>query len=292
MFAIAAVVYVGVVAFLLLGMFRRRHHGAETDGTPPMPGAFSGTPLIIGGGVILPVVVLVPLFAGIVLTMRSLRDETGPQDLQIQVTGRQWFWDVNYPQFGIRTANEIHIPAGRRVEVQVTSRDVIHSFWVPELSGKIDVLPDRTNSMWIEADQPGTYRGECAEFCGLQHANMAFVVIAQSQQDFDAWTAQQSQPAPFPADAHLLDGEQVFLGSACVYCHTVRGTNASGEVGPDLTHLASREYLAAGTVQNTKGALAGWILNPQSIKPGNKMPGTALDADELNALLDYLETLK
>jgi cytochrome c oxidase subunit 2 len=174
----------------------------------------------------------------------------------------------------------------------LTSDDVIHSFWVPELNGKLDLNPEQTNALVIQADAPGEYRGQCAEFCGIQHAKMALLVVAEPPDAYAAWVTQQQQDAPAPLDEQTEFGQQVFLGSACVYCHTVRGTNASGVLGPDLTHLASRRTLAAATTPNTRGHLAGWIVDPQGIKPGNKMPPTDLAADELQALLVYLESLQ
>jgi cytochrome c oxidase subunit 2 len=210
----------------------------------------------------------------------------------VEVTGRQWWWEVRYPESGVVTANEIRIPAGRPVRLVVTSGDVIHSVWIPELHGKIDMIPGRSNSQVIIADEPGEYRGECAEFCGAQHAKMQFIVVAEPPERFAAWLERQAQPANAPADAMQLEGREIFLGSACVYCHAVRGTNANSNFGPDLTHLASRRTLAAGMLANNRGNLSGWVLNPQQIKPGNKMPPTALSGEELNALLAYLESLE
>ena len=191
------------------------------------------------------------------------------------------------------TANEIHIPAGQTVTLHVTTADVIHSFWVPELHGKIDLIPGQTNTVTIEADKVGTYRGQCAEFCGAQHAHMAFFVIAQSAEDFNAWLKDQSQPSVNPKVGSLeQQGQQAFLGSSCVYCHTIQGTNASGHVGPDLTHLASRKTIGSGILPNNPGNLAGWIINSQTIKPGNHMPPINLNGDQIQALLAYLTTLK
>ena len=245
------------------------------------------------GGIAIPIVVLAGLFA---LTLRTL-PRTSPASasatgLTIEVVGRQWFWDVAYPGTGVRTANEIHIPVGIPVNVEVSSGDVVHSFWVPELNRKIDMIPGQTNRVTLEADQAGTYRGQCAEFCGLQHAHMAFYVVAEPKAKFDAWLARESQPAALPSTPELERGQQVLLGSACVYCHTISGTTASGKIGPDLTHLASRRSLAAALLPNSRGYLAAWILDPQHLKPGNKMPGTDLSGTELQALLAYLESLK
>jgi cytochrome c oxidase subunit 2 len=212
--------------------------------------------------------------------------------LRIHVTGVQWWWRVFYPEEQVTTANEIHIPTNRPVELLLDTNDVIHSFWVPRLHGKVDMIPGKTNTLVLQADTPGEYVGECAEFCGTQHARMHLRVIAQSPEEFDAWLQAQSQPAPSPPEGILREGQQIFLGSACVYCHAIRGTNASGVIGPDLTHLASRRTLAAGTVPNTRGYLMGWIADPHGIKPGNRMPPTYLDADDLDALVTYLESLE
>jgi cytochrome c oxidase subunit 2 len=238
----------------------------------------------------MPVVVLVGVYALSLGTMRAIRGQ-GSDEVVIDVIGHQFWWEVRYPNQEIVTANEIHIPVGEPVALRLTSADVIHSFWVPELHGKLDLTPGLTTHLLLQADQPGEYRGQCAEFCGVQHARMGLLVIAGTRADFDAWVARQQLPAAPPTDEVAIAGQQVLLGSSCVYCHTVAGTNATGTLGPDLTHLASRRTLAAATVPNTRGHLAGWIIDPQAIKPGNKMPPTNLSAEELLALLAYLETL-
>jgi cytochrome c oxidase subunit 2 len=286
---IASAVIFGVVLVLLfVAVLRRR--GAEQ--AAPTTGR-GGLWIPAVGGIAIPIVVLAALFA---LTLQTL-PKTSPASasatgLTVEVVGRQWFWDVSYPGRGVRTANEIHVPVGIPVNVEVSSGDVVHSFWVPELNRKIDMIPGQTNRVTLEADRAGTYRGQCAEFCGLQHAHMAFYVVAEPKAKFDAWVARESRPAPPPSTQELERGQQVLLGSACVYCHTIDGTNATGRIGPDLTHVASRLSLAAGLLPNSKGYLGGWILDPQHFKPGNKMPGTDLSGSELQALLAYLESLK
>src|SRR5690606_11816783 len=204
----------------------------------------------------------------------------------------QFWWAVHYPESGVVTANEIVIPTGRAVRIELTSEDVIHSFWVPVLGGKADLIPGRTNQTYIEADEPGRYRGQCAEFCGVQHANMRVFVEALTPDAFESWLADQAAPAETPADdeAFVL-GQQVFLSVGCASCHTVRGQGATGEIGPDLTHVRSRQTLAGGTIENTPGNMAAWILRPQSMKPGAPMPDTQLGADELDALLSFLTEL-
>jgi cytochrome c oxidase subunit 2 len=215
-----------------------------------------------------------------------------PPALTIEVIGHMWWWEVRYPDHEVTTANEIYIPAGQPVNIRLTTNDVIHSFWVPELNGKIDMIPGKTNTLWLQAAEPGIYRGLCTEFCGLQHAKMQYLVIAVPPNAFAQWVEAQRQPAPAPTDETTRLGQQIFLGSACVYCHAIRGTNASGQLGPDLTHIASRRTLGAGILPNNRGTLGGWTINSQHIKPGNRMPPMNLSGAELQALLDYLATLR
>jgi cytochrome c oxidase subunit 2 len=284
-FGLATLVALVVFGLFLYALFRRR--GPDDEASPNRDRL-----LIIGGGVVIPAIILVVLFFFNLATMGVLAAPDVPEERVVEVVGRQWWWEVNYPASQVTTANEIHIPVGLPVQLKLTSADVIHSFWVPELHGKMDLIPNRTNTFWLQADQPGVYLGECAEFCGIQHAKMALVVVAVPPQQYAAWLEDQSQAAPQPDDPLLVEGQQIFLGSACVYCHTVKGTNATGKLGPDLTHLASRRTLAAGILENNRGNLAGWIINPQHIKPGNRMPPTNLSGPELQALLAYLESLE
>jgi cytochrome c oxidase subunit 2 len=196
------------------------------------------------------------------------------------------------PSRSFSTANEIHIPVGRPVELTLRSIDVIHSFWVPNLHGKKDLIPGQVNTLLLQADRAGVFRGQCAEFCGLQHANMALHVVAEPQEQFAKWQAQQRRPAPEPANDAQRRGREVFMASSCVLCHKIGGTMAGGVTGPDLTHVASRLSLAAGTLPNTRGHLAGWIVDPQMHKPGNNMPPNLLSPGDLQALLSYLDTLR
>jgi cytochrome c oxidase subunit 2 len=216
--------------------------------------------------------------------------------LTIEVTGTQWWWKVRYasddPTRILQTANEIHIPVGRPVAIRGGSDDVIHSFWAPSLQGKRDLIPGRTTLEWLQADRPGEYRGQCAEFCGLQHAHMAFWVIAESTEQFNSWWDHQLQPALEPADEHHRQGQDIFLKGACILCHAIRGTAAAAQIGPDLTHFGSRKTIAAGTLSNTKGNLAGWIADPQTIKPGTHMATVPIQPAEMQPLIDYLESLK
>jgi cytochrome c oxidase subunit II len=214
----------------------------------------------------------------------------------INISGRQWWWQLEYvdtlPSNRFRTANEILIPVGRPVVVNVTSRDVIHSFWVPNLHGKRDLIPGYVTSLWFQADREGTFRGQCAEFCGLQHANMALFVRAVSEGDFDAWLAAQRQPGAEPASDVQRRGRDVFLSTTCVQCHAIRGTRAGGAYGPDLTHVGSRATIAAGRLPNTAENLQRWIRNPHEFKPGNKMPPHDLNNSDLRAVAEYLRSLK
>lgn len=221
---------------------------------------------------------------------------TDPGPLTIQVTGRQWWWEFQYqdPDFSRRltTANEIHIPVGRAVQFVGTASDVIHSFWIPNLHGKQDLIPGHYQATVLRADTAGRWIGECGEFCGYQHAHMRFVVVAESPERFARWYEAQLAPANEPGDSSARKGRDVFLAHSCVTCHTIDGTLAGGKVGPTLTHVASRATLAAGTLPNTRGHLAGWILAPQRIKPGVRMPDNQLGAADLDALLDYLQSLR
>jgi cytochrome c oxidase subunit 2 len=289
MFGIATVVFVIVTVLLLIALLRKH----RTDEKPPTHSTERRllVSVVIGGGLIPAVVLLIVVALGILIENASADASAG--DVTIEVIGHRWWWEIHYPEQNIVTANELHIPAGKAVQVKLTSADVIHSFWVPQLHGKLDLIPGQTNTFTLESDQIGTFDGFCAEYCGLQHAHMAFRVIADSTDDFNIWLQNQSRPAPDPDvnQADLLTGQQVFLGSSCVYCHAIQGTNASGTLGPDLTHIASRQTLGAGALPNNRGNLAGWIINSQTTKPGNLMPPMDIDPSQLPALLDYLESL-
>lgn len=242
---------------------------------------------------------VVVLFAFLVADAATGRVVTSPParpPVQIRVTGHQWWWEVQYrdrePQRWVTTANEIHVPVGSPVVVELRSSDVIHSFWPPNLTGKRDLIPGRENSLWFQADSAGVFRGVCAEYCGYQHAKMAFVVVAEPPERFAEWLSRQRDTAATPTDELSLRGRAVFLGSSCPMCHAIAGTPAGSRVGPDLTHLGSRRTIAAGTLPYNRGNLAGWIMNPQAIKPGAKMPPSSLSPEDLHALLAYLETLR
>jgi cytochrome c oxidase subunit 2 len=231
-----------------------------------------------------------------VSTGASISRVGGLRPLRIDVVGHQWWWEVSYPDANpqniVSTANEIHVPVGRPVLIKMTSQDVIHSFWAPNLDGKKDLIPGHETRTWFRADSAGVYRGQCAEFCGHQHAKMAFFIVAEPRLAFEHWLQSQRGQASTPTDSLAQAGERVFLSASCSMCHAIAGTSAGSKVGPDLTHLASRRTIAAGTLPNNRGNLAGWILDPQGIKPGAKMPPNQLDPQSLQALLAYLGTLK
>jgi cytochrome c oxidase subunit 2 len=287
----------GAVFLLVLGVLYRalthpghrvEPHKSDNDRGP--------SKWVLAGGVALPLLVLVPL---LVVTLQVLAALTLPKDkgvLEVVITGWQWWWDVQYtgetPESRLRTANELHIPVGRPVRVRLEADDVIHSFWVPALQGKMDLVPGQVNTTWIQADSAGVYRGECAEYCGLQHARMQFRVIALPADEFTAWRAAQQKPAVPAADSLSRAGHTVFMTAGCALCHSIRGTAARSVAGPDLTHFASRSTIAAGTLPNTRGHLAGWIGNPQAIKPGNLMPRIPLRPEELRAVVAYLASLR
>ncbi|MBY5161376.1 cytochrome c oxidase subunit II [Salsipaludibacter albus] len=245
--------------------------------------------LVLGGGIVLPGVVLTGLFVLGVWTM-SRPPPTG--DLVVEVVAHQFWWEVTYRQVpGVEpfaTANEIHVPTDTDVDFRLRSEDVIHSFFVPQLAGKVDMVPGRVTSLTLSADQPGVYEGACAEFCGMQHARMRMRIVAQEPDDFAAWADGQTRPAQAPEGPEEVRGREVFLARSCVGCHTIRGVAEEGDVGPDLTHLATRDEIAAGTLPLDESNLRAWIDNAQSIKGGARMPPQDLPDEELDALVAYL----
>lgn len=287
-----ALIFALVMAFLFAALAQRR---SDADRPPRERGHGRGKLRAVIIAALATAAALVGLLIYDFVLTRSLVAHAGDA-LPLRVVAHQWWWEVIYlddsSQVVARTANEIHIPVGRRVAIDLESRDVIHSFWVPNLQGKVDAIPGRMNRVVLSADEPGTYRGQCAEFCGLQHANMAFYVIAEPPEKFQAWLEHQRSPAASPTDELGISGERVFMSAPCALCHAVRGTLAMGSAGPDLTHLASRLSLASGTLENTRGNLAAWFMDPQHTKPGTHMPATHLDAANADALLYYLQTLK
>jgi cytochrome c oxidase subunit 2 len=290
MIALAAIVYAIVIGAMVVATARNRRRAPSTvDMSTP------GIRWIIIGGVILPALVFSAVFGVAETALGRYPDPRSA--LTINVTGHQWWWELEYalPQLSdhVKSANEIHIPAGVPVRLLVTTADVIHSFWVPQLQGKIDLIPGDTNDLRLMARKPGTYRGQCAEFCGAQHANMAITVIADDSATFARWLERQLADASPPTDSTLVMGQRLVVGGPCSLCHTVRGTPALGRTGPDLTHVGSRLTIAAGTLPNQLGTLEAWITNAQSIKPGAKMPALGeFTGQQLRAVAAYVASLK
>lgn len=292
--SIASVVFAATMGMLFWAIWRS-HRRARAGELPPVDGQRRMT-LGVGIGAAATVVILLVYFSVDLAVGRTLQVPSDRPHLLVKVTGHQWWWDVQYPdsfpQRWVTDANEIHVPARTPVLVELTSNDVIHSLWIPNLSGKKDLIPRYRDTLWFEAERPGVYRSQCAEFCGHQHAKMALQVVVHEPEEFARWREHARQPAPPPADSITQRGQEVFLAGRCVLCHRIQGTPAGSRAGPDLTHLASRRTLAAGTLPNTRGNLAGWILDPQRVKPGANMPPNALAPADLDALLAYLETLR
>ena len=289
MVVIGTLVFVGVV--VILGVALRRRRGSTADLATAEP-AVSEHRWVIGGGLVFPVLVLAGVFIATLSTLRAFASTDDPAAPDVVVIGHQWWWEVRYPRSGAVTANEIHIPVGSRMRVELRSADVIHSLWIPNLEGKTDLVPGQRNYMTVRADSAGVYVAECAEFCGMQHAHMRLSVVAQDPARYARWIEAERQPAGAPGDPVAAAGQLAFMNHSCAFCHSVRGTPAAGQVGPDLTHVGSRLMLGAGTIANTSGNLAAWISNPDRIKPGTKMPPIALDGATLQAIVHYLETLK
>ena len=285
MFALSVIIFAGVMATLAIGIWGRR------DGAPGRRERV-GRHLVVIGGFVVPAVVILGVMAYNTYVSVDLEEPPTTPTLTIRVRSNQWWWHVHYPDHDVTTANEIHIPAGQSVMLRLTSDDVIHAFWVPELQGKRDMMPDHVGRLWLQADEPGTYRGQCAEFCGMQHAKMQFLVIAHEPAAFEAWLEERQAPRPDLTDEEAIRGKAVFSEHGCGDCHRVRGTDATGELGPDLTNLATRRELGAGTLPNTRENLAAWILNAQAFKAGNLMPPAPMPDEDLQDLLAYLKTLR
>lgn len=276
MLALGGAVFLLFLALLLRGLARGP------------AGRVSERNWLVGGGLVMPLVVVAVVLGFTLVAMARLANQPTQNELIVEVNGHQWWWEVRYPDLGVVTANEIHLPVERPILMRVRSEDVIHSFWIPSLAGKIDLLPDKTNTMSFSANEAGTYRGVCAEFCGLQHAKMRLTALVSSQDDFDQWAAQQAEPATEVESR----GRDVFLSAECPDCHTVRGTPADGSTGPDLTHLASRTTLAAGSIPNSTEQLTAWVRNPHAFKEGVEMEAAELSEADLADLIAYLESLQ
>jgi cytochrome c oxidase subunit 2 len=289
---------VTVVMWVLIFWVAGRWRGTLLEHAPH--DAPSDKRWIVIGGFLAPAIILFTIFVVTLNTMKAFpmgdhEAHAGPPS--IVVTGHQWWWEIEY-RFGdtsqhVVDANELHVPTGQPIDIELQTRDVIHSFWIPRLHGKVDLVPGFQNHMRVQVDEPGLYRGECAEYCGPQHAHMILLVDAQRPSDFQAWLASARQPSAAPADPVAARGEEVFMTNACVLCHSIRGTDAHGLVGPDLTHVGSRKAIAANTYPNGRGYLEAWVTHAQSMKPDSQMPSiTAFTGDDLRALVTYLEGLK
>jgi cytochrome c oxidase subunit II len=297
---VSVVVFAFVTVWLLLVIFRgRREWAAQVASEPPLstegPRTKSMTILVVSA-VVATIVILFGLLVADFSVGRSLQPPQTTKALTIKITGRQWWWQIEYldpePVKGFITANELHLPVGQPVQLLLQSADVIHSFWIPNLQGKKDLIPGHQTSLWLTPDRVGTFRGQCAEFCGYQHAHMRLLAIVETPEEFGRWQEAQRQSAPAPSNDSQRHGQHVFLSKTCAMCHTIQGTPANSRIGPPLTHLASQQTIAAGSFPNNRGHLAGWILDPQALKPGVRMPPNQLSPDDLQALLDYLESLK
>lgn len=290
--ALVSVLVLGTLAWALVRGHRRRGEHARDAGAA----AERSMAQAVGGALVVTVIILFGILLSSFWTGRAIASLSASNAAAVTINGHQFWWEVQYedatPSRRVTTANELHVPVGRPVKLQLGSRDVIHSFWVPMLHGKRDLLPDRTTTLWIQADQAGEFQGQCAEFCGRQHAHMAIRVVAQTDADFNRWLDAQRAAAAEPATEQARHGRDVFLTSRCSACHAILGTPANGLIGPDLTHFASRPTIGAGTLPMTRDALARWIANPQLDKPGNLMPPNPLSASDLDALVAYLEGLK
>ncbi|MBX6331910.1 MAG: cytochrome c oxidase subunit II [Gemmatimonadaceae bacterium] len=285
-----------IVIVLAIELVTLRHRGRTVADTPLVASPGSTRGIVVGLAITAVVTLAFFIYSAVVLG--ATERPRGRPGAKIEIIGHQWWWEARYlggtPDQAVATANELHIPIGVPVALQVTSADVIHSFWIPQLQGKIDVIPGIRNTFWIRADTAGTFHGQCAEFCGLQHAHMMLTVTAEDARSFQRWLAAQSAPAAAapPSDTAAAAGGRAFMSSACALCHTVRGTGAHGILGPDLTHVASRHMLGAGAVRNTPGALNAWITDAPSLKPGADMPRIDLTPATMHAIVAYLQTLR
>jgi cytochrome c oxidase subunit II len=290
---ICAVIFVVVAGLLTYSILRFRRRPGQESGEPPQ---VYGSNQIELAWTVVPVLIVVVLFLATARYIFGIEGlEPPPNALRVTVVGHQWWWEIRYPDLGIVTANELHVPVSDQRDSTPTfltlqSADVIHSFWVPQLAGKMDVIPNKTNRVWIDPHTPGLYVGQCAEFCGVQHAGMLLRVTVHPTDEFAAWVA--AQQAPASDDPEVRAGRDVFQSTACINCHTVRGTPANGLFGPDLTHLMSRSTLGAGVAPNTPEHLREWIDDPDALKPGALMPAMKLSRADLDQLVAYLLTLR
>ena len=282
--AVILVVVAGFITYIAIKHRRRpgREEGSQVEGNLRLEILWTAVPVGI---------LAVVLFFS-VRTMHAVYPAAGDRKPDLTITAHQWWWEVRYPGTDAVTANEIHIPAGRHLLARITSADVIHDFWVPRLARKIDATPGHPTYLWLQVDRPGVYRGSCNEFCGAGHAWMLIRVVVQPPDEFEAWLRHESEPGAAPDSADAVRGARLFQERTCSTCHAVRGTPAAGDVGPDLTHLASRATLASGATTNTRPHLAQWIGDPDSIKPASHMPNLHLSDSDVQSLVAYLEDLR
>ncbi|SPE61446.1 Cytochrome c oxidase subunit 2 [Verrucomicrobia bacterium] len=286
--AITAAIFVVVVSLLVCAIVRFRRR-ANDDGTEPAQ--FYGSGPIEAAWTTVPILIVLVLTLSTARVIQEVQDARKPAGaLDVQVIGHQWWWEFRYPKLGIVAANELHVPERLATFLELRSADVVHSFWVPRLAGKTDLIPNRVNSMWIEPERPGLFVGQCAKYCGAQHAKMLLRVYVDTRGDFDAWVRQQQQLAE--RDSQVAAGRLVFERTACINCHSVRGTVGDGRFGPDLTHLMSRDTLGSGALENSPANLRAWVKTPEHFKPGVLMPAMNLDDAQLDQLVAYLTTLK
>ena len=293
LFGFAVFVFVAVVTLGVTAVVRGRRVARSDDddvASGANPFGHSDDRFITIGGVLVPFLILVVVGTATVLTARAIW-AGAESPVHIDVEGAQWFWIVHEPD-GITTANEIPVPVGRPVEIGLTSRDVIHSFWVPQLAPKVDLVPGQHNVITFTASKAGVYRGQCAEFCGIQHAHMIFLVEAMPEADYQRWLDQHRSPPPAPTSPDALAGRAAFETGSCAGCHTVAGTSAAGTRGPDLTYLGGRRTIGAGTLDNTDQNLAAWITDSQRSKPGNHMPPSEIPKREVDEIVAYLESMR
>ncbi|MEV0325879.1 cytochrome c oxidase subunit II [Micromonospora echinospora] len=284
LFWISMAVFVEVMLLLAWALVFRRRPGVRIRHGQPLRFV-----AITGAGI--PLVILVTVYSLGLRDLAALGDGPAPGGPVIEVTGHKWWWEVRVAGVAGATANELHIPVGEKVRIRLRSADVLHSFWVPQLMSKTDLIPGEDRETWLHADRAGSYRGQCAEYCGTQHAHMTFLVVAEPRSDFDAWVTRLGSPAPQPRTDAQRRGQQAFVQGTCAGCHAIRGTGANGRVGPDLSDVGSRWSIGAGAVPNDGGHLGGWIANSQTVKPGNYMPPQPVDADRLPDLVAYLQSL-
>jgi cytochrome c oxidase subunit 2 len=290
MFAAAVIVFAGAIVLLAMSYFRRGASGLPFFGD--REDISQG--MVVVFGIVIPLVALVGLFGAsdVYLIQQTAPPSPRSTAMTIDVIGHQWWWEVRYPGTDAVTANEIHIPVRTRVNVVATTADVIHSFWIPQLNRKVDMVPGMRNRVLLYASNPGVYRGQCSQFCGLQHAHMAMYVDAQTPSAYRAWLANMAAPAHPGNSADARVGQQQFFNEKCSSCHMIRGTSAQGQIGPDLTHLATRASLAGAEIPNTPSELSAWIRDPQAIKPGARMPDLGLSTRQVSEIVSYLETLR